>query len=336
MIDASLLRLFEMLPQILGIMQAVVYFILVWFFGAISMKGLRKYLSFPIKIVLTFCMGFLCLVCGIALSGYIIFLQDPVLKLFQIDVTVGSVIVSVIIALAFYLMTRKVERTDTKTLIGKLKKRLGLLEGLLVEHKVPTMNEEEIRKKAGKFVPGYKFKDAKLVKTDWEVFFERGKRKAKVVMGAYDGELKFMEHEMPKMEHLISDPARLLGIGILVFVIMFSILNFRGFPSMAQNLPSLFGLSDGGLSGIIGGDKNLPEGCIGAARLALKYNPRLSTYENDEVKSMIEDESGVSVQWMYMIDYEGTDYVLAIDANFENICSATLDNLCQCMKIPFL
>jgi len=146
MIDPSILRLFEFLPQLLSIAQTVIYVIFAWFFGAIALKGLKKHLVFPARIVLTFCVGFVCLVFGIALSGYMVFFQDSVFRLFQLDLLIGGLVSSVILAVAFYLMSRRIERTDPKTLINRLKKRVGLLEGLLVEHKVPPVKEEEARK----------------------------------------------------------------------------------------------------------------------------------------------------------------------------------------------
>ncbi len=335
--DPSITRLFELLPQLLTFAQAIIYVIFIWFFGAIAMKGLKKHLSFPFRTILTFCVGFLCLVSGVALSGYIVFLQDKILELFQVGVTVGGLISSIIFAIAFYLISRKVERTDPKTLIEKLKRRVGLLEGLLVEHKVPPLKEEEVKKKAKKLLRGYEIKEAKLKKTDWEITMVRGKKKARIVMGAYDGEVKFMEHEVPKLYHLISDPLRVAGIGMIIFILGFSILNFRGFPTMAEGISSLFASSSYGLGGILGvGEENLPEGCISAGKLALRYNPRLPLFENETIERMIERGIGRDVQWMYKIEYEGTEYILAIDSDFENVCSAREDRVCHCIKIPFL
>jgi hypothetical protein len=336
-IDPSILKLFELLPQIFNIAQIVIYIILAWVFGSIVMKGLKKHLTFLLRMVLTFCMGFLSLVSGIALSSYMPFLQDPIFRLFQVDIFIGGLTSSLILALAFYLMSRRVERTDPKTLITKLKKRLGLLEGVLVEHKIPPIREEEARKIAEKAIPGYAFREAKLNKTDWEVFLVRDKRKAKVIMGAYDGEVKMVEHDMTGIEHLISDPLRILGIGVIIFILGFSLLNFKGFPSMTEGISSVFGLSPDSLFGIVGGDEaDMPEGCVSAGRLALKYNPKLPVFEDQSIEIMIENEAGIDVQWMYRIDYEGTDYILAIDYNFEKICSATFDKLCSCMEIPLL
>jgi len=337
MIDPSILRLFEFLPQLLSIAQTVIYVIFAWFFGAIALKGLKKHLVFPARIVLTFCVGFVCLVFGIALSGYMVFFQDSVFRLFQLDLLIGGLVSSVILAVAFYLMSRRIERTDPKTLINRLKKRVGLLEGLLVEHKVPPVKEEEARKMAEKLVPGYRARDAKLNKTDWEVFLERGNRKAKVIMGAYDGEVKIVEHEMSRVESIISDPFRVVGIGIIIFILGFSMVSFRGFPSMTDALPSLLGISPDELTEILGGgEENLPEGCVSAGRLALKYNPNLPQFEDESVEMMIESETGIDIQWMYRVDYQGKDYILAIDSDFENLCSASEDKFCQCIRIPLL
>ncbi|NIO23037.1 MAG: hypothetical protein GTN38_03360 [Candidatus Aenigmarchaeota archaeon] len=327
--DGSILSLLEMLPQLLNLIQIVVYVILAWFFGAIAMKGLRKHLIFPVRMVLTFCVGFFCLISGIALSDYIFFLQDPIFALFQLDITVGGLLSSLIFAVAFYLISRKAERMDPKTLMKKLKNRVGLLEGILLEHKVPPIREEEAKKRAEKLVPGYQAREAKLNKTDWEVFLWKEKRKAKVIMGAYDGETKIVEHDMSRAEHFISDPLRIIGIGIIIFILGFSLINFKGFPNMTEGMSSMFGIP-------LGGDENLPEGCVSASMLALKYNPKLPVFEDESVRTMIESETGTTIQWMYRVDYEGADYILAIDSNFENICSATENKFCNCMEIPLL
>lgn len=337
MADASILGLLEMLPQLLNILQIIVYVILAWFFGSIALKGLRKHLIIPFRIVLSFCVGLLCLVFGVVLSGYLFFLQGSIFSLFQLDITIGGLIASFILAIAFYLISRGVERTDHKTLINKLKKRVGLLEGLLVEHKVPPMGEDEAKKAAEKLLPGYRARDAKLIKTDWEILLEKEKRKAKIIMGAYDGEVKIIEHDMSRAERMISDPVRIVGIGIIIFVLGFSMISFKGFPNMAESLPSLFGMSPDELFGMVGGgDENLPEGCVSAGRLALKYNPSLPQLEDESIETMIESGGGIEVQWMYSVDYDGANYILAIDANFENICSATESTFCHCMQIPLL
>jgi len=336
-IDPSILSLFELLPQILSIVQVIIYIILAWVFGSIALKGLKKHLIFPVRMVLRFCVGFLCIVCGIVISGYIPFIQDPLLKLFQIDLTIGSLISSLLFALSFYLITRKFERTDPKTLIKKLRRRIGLLEGVLVAHKVPPIKEGEAREIAEKAIPGYAFRDAKLSKTDWEVVLQKGEGRATVVMGAYDGKVKTVDYDMPKIEYLISHPFRILGIGIMILILGFSFMNFRGFPSMTEGISSVFGLSPDSLLGIVGGDEGeIPEGCVSAGRLALKYSPKLPVLEDQSIETMIENEAGIDIQWMYRIDHEGTDYILAIDYSFEKICSATFEKLCHCMEIPLL
>jgi hypothetical protein len=329
MADASILSLLEMLPQLLNILQIIVYVILAWFFGSIALKGLKKHLIIPFRIVLSFCVGFLCLICGVVIAGYVPFMQDPFFKLFQIDITIGSLIASVIFAFALYLITRKFEKTDPKTLIKKLRKRVGLLEGLLLKYRVPTIKEEEARNIAGKAVPGYGIKEAKISRTEWEILMQKGGSKATVVIGAYDGKVKTIDYEMPKTEYIISHPFRVLGIGIIILVLGFSMVNFRGFPSMTEGISSMFGFP-------LGGDENLPEGCVGAGRLVLKYNPSLTPLEDESIKAMIESGAGIEIHWMYMIDYEGENYILAIDSNFENVCSATEEKFCQCIQIPLL
>lgn len=324
----------EMLPQLLFATQAVMYVILAWVFGSMAFRGLRKRLHFAIKIAVVFGTGFLCLVSGTVLADYMFFFKGTVFRVFQIDLLLGGIISSIIIAVAFYLITRREKVADKEGMLRKLKERVSLLEGLLLKHRVPTLREGEVRKIAESLVHGFAARHASLKKTDWEIFLEKGEKKARVVIGAYTGEVKKVEHLGAKF---FSDPLRTIGVILIISLAAFSLFSFRGFPNMLEDVSSLLGMSPEQLGMFYGGE-NLPEGCVSVTRLLMKPGVSVfggeSSYTNEEVKAMIEKEAGFGIERMYVVDYEGKNYILAADSTFENICSATESRFCQCIKIP--
>jgi hypothetical protein len=91
------------LPQILGIVQIVMYVFLSLFFGAIAIIGYRGFLSWWIKIPLRFGIGFLCLIVGISIAGFIP-VPSP-LDLFQTDAMIGGIVTSIIFLIAINIFS---------------------------------------------------------------------------------------------------------------------------------------------------------------------------------------------------------------------------------------
>jgi hypothetical protein len=333
MVELSILRMIEILPQLLNIVQIVIYIALSWFFGSLTLRGLKRDFSFFIKIPITLAFGFLCIICGSAFSTFFGLFQEGILKILQIDLFIGGLVISIVFGISLYLMSRESERYDPQSVIKKLKKRIGVLEGLLLERRIQPISEEIARQTAEQSLSGYRTSEARLNKADWEIYLEKGERKAKVVLGAYDGEIKGITYKK-SIKDIFSDPLRIIGIVLIVSFLMTSLINFRGLPNISEGVYSLLGISPDDLKSLFGEDENLPEGCISASRLALKYKPSLPTYENEDVKKMIENESGFKIGWMYRISYEGRDYVFAIDLDFKNFCSATETKFCHCVEIP--
>lgn len=335
MAEFSLFSLLGMLPELLFIAQIITYLFLAWFLGSLAFRGMRKRIPFAIKVIATIGTGFLCLVAGTVLAKYMFFFEGTVFQIFQLDLFLGGLITSITVAIAFYMITHKDKGEGKDKMINKLQERVSLLEGLLLKHEVPTLREDEVKKTSEALVPGFKAKEADLKKTDWEILLERGERKVKVILSAYTGEVKKIEHLGAK--GMLSDPVRIIGIALVIFLVAFSLLNFRGFPSMMEGVASLLGMSPEQFS-MFAGSEELPEGCVPVTDLLTEHGISVlggeSAYRNEEVKNMIEGEAGVNIEWMYRIDHEGANYILAVDSGLQNMCSATEDKFCQCIRIP--
>jgi len=131
MADLSFLSILGMLPQLLFMTQIIMYLILAWFFGSLAFRGMHKQIPLAIKLVTTIGTGFLCLVAGAVLASYMFFFQGTIFKTFQIDLFLGGLIGSIIIAVAFYMITRKDKGVGKDKMIKKLQERVKLLGGNL-------------------------------------------------------------------------------------------------------------------------------------------------------------------------------------------------------------
>ncbi len=343
----------EMLPQILFIAQIVTYLLLAWFLGSLAFRGMRKKIPLPIKIIAMLGIGFLCLIIGVVLGDYMFFFKGTILQTFQIDLFLGGLIGSIAVALALYMITRKEKGMGGGKMIKKLQERVSLLEGLLLRYRVPTLREDEVKKTAETLVPGFSAKQANLKKTEWEVLLEKEERKAKVIFGAYTGEVKKIEHLGAR--GLLSDPLRIIGIGVIIFLIAFSLLNFKGFPSMMEDVASLLGMSPEQFETLTGSE-DLPEGCVPTIRILMSQGLSVlggeNSYMDDNLRQMIEERHpGREVFMMTPTEYEGENYVLSFTLpkgmNFEGmssqeilnnaeICSSIGDTMCDCIQIPDL
>ncbi|NIP40979.1 MAG: hypothetical protein GTN39_05700, partial [Candidatus Aenigmarchaeota archaeon] len=268
----------------------------------------------------------------------------------QMDMFLGGLLGAIIIAAAFHMITRKEREEGKGSTTRKLQERVSLLEGILLKYKIPTLKEDEVRRTAETLVPGFTTKQANLKDTDWEILLERGDKKAAVIMGAYTGEVKKIEHLEEK--GLLSDPVRIIGIAMIIFLVAFSILNFRGFPTMLESVASFLGMSPEQFNMLIG-NEDLPEGCVSASRLLMKHGISIlggaGSYSNENVKQIIESETGRDVVLMHQTDLGGEDYIISVTlpegmdtstmTNQEmlessEICSSTEEMLCNCVKIP--
>jgi len=121
------MKLVESLPEFLFILQVLIYFGFVSFFGWIVMLGYRTYSSYPLRLGLRYIMGFLALVCGIGISGFFTWFRDVnvFLELSQMDVFISGILASLILGICVFLITRNIFNiSGIKKAIERLEKRL--------------------------------------------------------------------------------------------------------------------------------------------------------------------------------------------------------------------
>ncbi len=351
------LQMLQMIPQILGMLQIVVYIFLAWFLGSLAMKGMKKRFGLAVRILLSFGLGFLCLIGGTVIPSFFGLFQDGFMRMLQIDLFVGGIIMSVVFGVSLYMITRKSGKGSLKKINEKLRERIKILEGSLFKSKVKPIQKSVAMEKAEEENEGYKAKKAMLEKTDWVVYLESGKKQAITTIGGYDGEVRDTRYRMPLLNHLISEPVRLAGIIIIIAFVVFSVANFRGFPSMSEGfgemISSATGLPEDQIDMLMGGGSSggdVPEGCVSASAMFTRYGmniANLPAYSNEQVRSMLEEETGQDVLMMYRADYEGSEYILGVTVppdmdltqvtqeeiiSRANFCVATETRVCDCMK----
>lgn len=230
----------------------------------------------------------------------------------------------------------------------KLSERVKLLEGLLVKNKIQTLKEDDVMKTSESLVRGFSASRASLKNTDWEVLLEKDKKKAVVVMDAYTGEVKKIEHSASPL----GDPYKIVGAAAIVALILFSLLFFKGLPSVTEGVASMLGLDNQQFEALTGGAA-MPEGCVPTVRILMSQGVNMmgsgSAYMDDALKTRIEAATGRKVMVMQKTLFNGDEYVLSITfpagmgtANITNddimekseICTSAGGTLCDCVKIP--
>ncbi|MCX6817320.1 MAG: hypothetical protein NTU57_00500 [Candidatus Aenigmarchaeota archaeon] len=344
----SLSDIMETLPQLLMLAQIVMYFVLSWIFGSFAFRGMKKKIPFAIRIVAMLGAGFLCVMAGAAIRGFMFFFKGTIFEMIQLDLFIGGIIAAGCLGAAFYLITRDEEEETDTSMVKKLTERVKLLEGLLVKSKVTTLKEDEVKKTAEALVKGYKAKQANLKNTDWEVLLEKDKKKAVVVMGAYTGEVKKIDYAKTPF----SDPFRLGGIALIIALLVFSVLFFKGLPSVTEGVASMLGMNDEQFKALTGGT-SLPEGCVPTVRILMSQGINMvgseSAYMDEALKASIESATGRKVLILQKTEFQGEEFTLAItfpqdmsvtgitnEQIMQNaeVCSAHGGTLCDCVKIP--
>jgi hypothetical protein len=270
------------LPQILLGAQIVFYIVLILAFGSIIAKGYRGYMHFALRLLLRLGLGFVALVCGLALSGLIpMFTNDIFYSMVQsmfVNPTLGIIISTAVLTVSLYLMSHNIFNVPgMKKQIDKLQEKLK--------------RAEEVAAKSGK---------------------------------------KMLE------------PVRIAGIVILAVFLVFSFLNFQGFPSLGEDVFSFLGISPEDIEELssyaqgfsAGGE--IPEGCVPVLTLMENnyddfINDRLAESEDPGIKSMIEIGSGLTVTKVYMVTHEQMGFFVAIAGS--SICSATQSRFCECLDM---
>jgi len=262
---------------LLNLIQITVHISLAMFFGWIIMIGWKTYSRGVIKYFLRLGFGFIALICGIGLSGFIStsVLAGPLvdlLSLVQIDIMIGGLISAFILMVSIYFISTNIYN------VGGLKKEIERLEGRL---KIA----EGLMKKTGRAVNS-------------------------------------------------KAPTMLIGVAILLGLVVFSLANFQGYPSIADDIGSFLGFNP---ADITGGGAGTAEGCISPISLFMANMEKIQSgdlepYQDTELENSIETESGHPITTMLLIEHEGRDYIIAMSSD-QHICVATTTDYCSCMDI---
>jgi hypothetical protein len=259
---------------LLNLIQIAVHLSLAMFFGWIIMMGWRTYSRGAVKFFLRLGFGFVALICGIGLSGFISgsLLAGPlaeILSLVQIDIMVGGLISAFILMISIYLISTNIYN------VGGLKKEIECLQGRL-------RIAEGLMKKTGRAINS-------------------------------------------------KAPTMMIGVAILIVLVVFSLVNFQGYPSIADEIGSFLGFSPSDMGG------SQADGCIPPMSLFMANMEKIQSgdlepYTDATLESTIESESGHPIEAMLLIEHEGRDYVIAMSSD-QHICVATTTDFCSCMDI---
>jgi hypothetical protein len=104
---SNISQFLEMLPQVFGIVQAIIFIFMVPFFGGISIKGLIRYVSPPIRLLVIIVSGIISLIGGLGLGGAFPIFRGEAFELFRVNMLVWGMMVACLFALGLYLFTRK-------------------------------------------------------------------------------------------------------------------------------------------------------------------------------------------------------------------------------------
>ncbi len=342
----SLAGIIDVLPQLLGAVQIILYVALSWTFGSVAFFGMKKRIPFAVRMVAKLGTGFLCILAGLALGKYLPLPRDGLFQMLQLDLLMAGLAASALAGTALFLMTAGNAENEGKS-VKRLEERVRLLEGALLNNRVPTIPENDAMKSAETALPGFQAKRASLKAADWEVMLEKDSRTAVVTLGAHTGEVKGIERA-----GRLRDPRVVAGAAIMIGIVAFSVLSFRGFPSMTEGIASMMGMSDEQFNSLVGGSE-LPEGCVATVRILMSQGVSVISndklYSDDSAKALFETATGRQVMLMYKTSYEGSERIVSItlpkdmDASnsgnvMENaeICSSTAGEFCDCVKIPEL
>ncbi len=338
-------NLFSVLPDILGLlptllytMQWMFYLFFIWFYGSISMKGGKKHMPVIMDFGIKFLMGVLCLVGGIAFAGFVPFFSDGIMHIMQIDMLVAGLLVSVLLALAYRLITHDGDVMPGDTL-DALRRKVVVLEEMLRKG-AKHIAEKDARKMAEAKMPGYKADTAKLLGNEWEIDLKLGEKRGRVILDAWDGELK---KRIKKLEvgQFFKDAQKVAGLALVIALIAASAVFFDGFPDPTDSFSSMFGVSMQDIASISESLRDNPlfvsEDCISPLSLTryrsnfedLEY-VRDHIHEDESDKGLMEVSSGKGVNYMLRIDHEGKELILAIMDDL-SLCYLTDGEFCGCL-----
>ncbi|RLI97485.1 MAG: hypothetical protein DRO99_02980 [Candidatus Aenigmatarchaeota archaeon] len=160
------------------------------------------------------------------------------------------------------------------------------------------------------------------------------------------------EQSRGEPKSMILNPFTIAGVVVILGLIGFSAMSFRGFPNFQQEVLSEFGItpedlqmissamggiSSDGLDGLIPGD-SISDDCGTVANLIIKHQDQLSSiisngdYANPTIRDSIEQETGETVSSLKFGDIEGTRVVIGM-TDGGTMCISTEQEVCFCQKV---
>ncbi len=342
---ATLPAIMQMIPIIMQASQVIFYIFFIWFLGAISMRGFRGRKPFFLGFAGALLTGSLCLVGGSAFAGFIPFLSSGFFSMLQLDMIVAGIFVSILTMISLNLMTHEKAGWSPGEMIGILKRKVKGLEDML-ERKARHITESEARKIAEGVMKGYKSTAAKLVGSDYEVTLKKKDMECRVVLDAWDGEVKEKIHQESKLVLFFRDPRKVVGLLMIIGLTAASLFFFEGFSNPMEEMSSIFGMDVDELGGLSSSlmdspliSQEVPPGCISPFELNSYYGQLQDEdfvinhiFEDETTERTVEENCMDEVLMMLKIDHEGQDVVMAFTRG-EMFAYLTDGQFCMCMDL---
>lgn len=346
---SSLPAIIGMLPAMLQVSQFIFSLFFIWFFGSMTLRGLRGRKPVMLRISGTLLMGALNFYAAAAFSGFMPFLGEGLFRFLQLDMLAAGIIVAIVLALALTLLTHEKAAMRPEEAAEKLRLKVKGLQEML-RSKAKHLDEKTAMKKAEDALKGYKATSAKLVGNEYEVKLLHEKDEATVVVDAWDGEIISTIRHESAAGLLLKDRRKVAGIAIIAAVAILAAVFFEGFPDPAADMAAIIGMTPEELSdmagtvadsaatggGILGFD--MPDGCISYAVFMQYYNQLtdrdflLDHVYNDEATAQAVTAGCGAPQIMIRIDHEGRDLVIAVTQN-GRVAYLTDGIMCQCIEV---
>jgi len=132
-------------------------------------------------------------------------------------------------------------------------------------------------------------------------------------------------------------PISIIGMVVLIALIVISVLFFRGFPSMIEEI----GLTEDDLNTLadeidaISGQGDLPDECVSLVILARDIGVEdlmSSPHEDAAAAALMEEYTGSTVLQTYIVTYDGKDIIIGVTVD-EHVCSVLNGELCECFSV---
>jgi hypothetical protein len=334
--------LLAMMPTALYVLQLAFYLFFIWFSGTIAMRGCRKAHSFVVENGIKFLSGVVCLVGGMSLAGFVPYLSNGVLQMLQADMIVAGLILSALLAIALRMITHDEDGRGSRDIVDSLLRKVAVLEEKL-RNGAKALTDKEAMKRAEAALSGYKPSNARRIGNEWEIELKRGEKRGKVIIDAWDGEIKKKVSKF-ELAVLFRDGRKVSGLILVIVIVAASLAFFEGFPDPTESFSSIFGMSMDDIANLSDSLRDnpfisgsLPEECV-SPFVFNSYQSQLSDkdflldhlYEDEAVERTVEQRSGEPVQIMIIIDHRGQELILAVTEGGKG-CYLTDGVFCGCI-----